>query len=69
MEGVSESFGEFIKYVLIFAVVFYIGSILKADLVSRGVFGVQKQNQLLQTSKPSRVEIFSNNPATVRRAW
>ncbi|MFA6430742.1 MAG: hypothetical protein WC229_00730 [Candidatus Paceibacterota bacterium] len=67
MEGYSEDFLNFIKFILIFAVVFYIGNILKKDMASRGVFGVEKQMSV--TKKPIQKEIFSNNPATIRYAW
>ncbi len=67
MEGYNEDFLKFIKFILIFAVVFYIGNTLKKDMTSRGVFGVEKQS--LVNKKPSQVKIFNDNPATVRYAW
>ena len=67
MEGLDESFVNFLKFILVFAVVFYIASLLKTDMIARGVFGVEKQ--ITVTKKPIQKEIFSNNPATVRYAW
>ncbi len=67
MEGLDESFVNFLKFILVFTVVFYIASLLKTDMTARGVFGVEKQT--LVTKKPIQKEIFSNNPATVRYAW
>jgi hypothetical protein len=69
MEGLSESFVNFLKFILVFAVVFYIANLLKTDMTSRGVFGIEKQKQILVNQKPVQREIFSNNPATVRYAW
>ena len=67
MEGLDESFVNFFKFILVFTIVFYITSILKTDMTSRGVFGVEKQS--LVNKKPSQVKIFNDNPATIRYAW
>lgn len=69
MEGSSESFVNFLKFILVFAIVFYIGNLLKTDMSSRGVFGIEKQRKVLETKQPSQIKIFSDNPAAIRYAW
>ena len=69
MEGLSESFVNFLKFILVFAVVFYIANLLKTDMASRGVFGVEEQKETLASKRVLPKEIFSNNPATIRYAW
>jgi hypothetical protein len=69
MEGMDENFVNFLKFILAFAIVFYIAGFLKNDMASRGVFGVEKQRQILINKSQTRGGVYNNNPATVRYNW